>query len=250
MSSAPPTIFDPARRVARYARVAGLQRREDAARYVIDDMIDEVTERLAFVRRPAGTAAVVGDWTGALATALERAGHAVTRFGPATLDEERPWPVSGFDLLVSIGTLDTVNDLPGALVHMRQALAPGGLAIASMVGGASLRNLRSAMQDADGDRPAARMHPLVDPRSAPGLLQRAGWTNPVVDMQRLIVRYSSLDRLVADLRAQGLGGVLASPAPPLTRDGRERARAAFLARADDDGKVSETFEIVTLTGGR
>ncbi|KLE35513.1 methyltransferase domain-containing protein [Aurantiacibacter luteus] len=250
MTEAPPLIFSPVRRRSRHARIAGLQRREHAARYVIDDMIAEIAERLAFVRREPGAAAVVGDWTGDLAAYLERSGHAITRFDAATLDEELPWPTGEFDLVVSLGTLDTVNDLPGALVHVRQALAPRGMAIATMVGGASLGKLRRAMQEADGDRPAARMHPLVDPRSAPGLLQRAGWSNPVVDTQRLTVRYSSLDVLVADLRAQGLGQVLASVPPPLTRAACERARAAFMAQADADGKVSETFEIVTLTGGR
>ena len=50
--------------------------------------------------------------------------------------------------------------------------------------------------------------------------------------------------------AQGLGNVLASAAPPLTRTMRERARAAFLAAADADGRVSERFEILTLSGWR
>lgn len=248
MHSAPPTIFSPHRRRARFARIAAMQQRDGAARYVLDDMIEEALERLAFVRQPPGKAAVVGDWSGAMAQTLEAQGHRVSSFAPSSLEEEHPWPEGGYDLIVSLGTLDTVNDLPGALVHVRCALAPGGLAIASMVGGGSLNNLRMAMLAADGDRPAARMHPLVDPRSAPGLLQRAGWRDPVVDTQRLTVRYASLDRLIADLRAQGLGNVLASPAPPLTRAGLERARAAFLGQADADGRVSETFEIVTLTG--
>jgi len=110
--------------------------------------------------------------------------------------------------------------------------------------------LRRAMFEAEPDRPAARMHPLIDPRSCPQLLARAGWSDPVVDTQTLTVRYSSLDRLVQDLREQAMGSVLESPAPPLTRAARDCARAAFLAQADEDGKVSETFEIITLTGRR
>ena len=60
--------------------------------------------------------------------------------------------------------------------------------------------------------------------------------------------YRSLDRLIADLRAQGLGNVLASPAPPLGKAGLERARQAFAAEADAQGRVVETFEILTLSG--
>ena len=87
------------------------------------------------------------------------------------------------------------------------------------------------MMAADGERPAARMHPMVDVRSAAQLLQRAGWSDPVVDSRTLKVSYRSLDKLVSDLRDQGLGSVLASPAPPLTRKGLERARSAFLEGA-------------------
>jgi hypothetical protein len=91
---------------------------------------------------------------------------------------------------------------------------------------------------------------LVDPRAAPALLQRAGWKDPVVDTHHLTVRYSSLERLIADLRDQGLGNALAKPAAPLGKASLARARAAFSAQADADGKVSESFEIVTLTGRR
>lgn len=165
-------------------------------------------------------------------------------------DPARPIEGGPFDLITVVGQLDAVNDLPGALIHIRNALRPGGLAIASFIGGQSLLRLRAAMLAADGDRPAARIHPMVDARAAPQLLQRAGWKDPVVDTHVLTVRYSSLDRLVHDLRDQGINGALADRAPPLGKAALARARAAFLEQADADGKVSETFEIVTLTGRR
>ena len=64
----------------------------------------------------------------------------------------------------------------------------------------------------------------------------------------LTVRFGSLERLVGDLRAQALGNVLASTAPPLTRAMRAKAEAAFRDAADADGRTSERFEIVTLSG--
>jgi SAM-dependent methyltransferase len=169
---------------------------------------------------------------------------------PADLDLEAPYPAGDFDLIVVMGLLDAVNDLPGALIHLRAAVAPGGLIIAHFIGGQSLPALRAAMFAAEPDRPAARIHPLVDPRAAPGLMQRAGWKDPVVDTHALTVRYSSFDRLVADLRDQGLGNALAKPAAPLGKAALARARSAFAARAEADGKTAETFEIITLTGRR
>ena len=243
-----PTIFSPRRRAMRQARAANRAGRPDAARFLADDMIEDTLERLAFLRHEPERALVLGDWTGTLASALAARGAEVAL--PAGIDLEAPYPLGGFDLIVVTGLLDAVNDLPGALIHLRNALAPGGLVIAHFIGGQSLPALRAAMLAAEPDRPAARIHPLVDPRAAPGLLQRAGWKDPVVDTHALTVRYSRLDRLVDDLRDQALGNALAKPAAPLGKASLAHARAAFAARSDADGKTPETFEIVTLTGRR
>ena len=131
-TSAPPAIFDPARRVAARRRMRVLQTRPGAARFVVVDMVEDVLERLAFLRFEPRRALVIGDWTGSLAEALQAGDADIVRADPApgagelALDEEQPFPVAGFDLVVSLGLLDTVNDLPGALIHMRAALAPGG----------------------------------------------------------------------------------------------------------------------------
>lgn len=243
-----PTIFCARRRDMRRARAQGRASHPGAARFITEDMIEDTLERLAFVRHEPRQVMVLGDWTGALTAALRAQGADVTQ--PESLDLEAPYPTGGYDLIVVLGLLDAVNDLPGALIHLRAALAPGGLVIAHFVGGQSLPALRAAMLAAEPERPAARIHPLVDHRAAPALLQRAGWKDPVVDTHALQVRYSSLDRLVADLRDQGLGNALAKPAGALGKAARGCARAAFAARADADGKVSEIFEIITLTGRR
>jgi hypothetical protein len=243
-----PTIFSAHRRTLRLTRARHRSAASDAARFIAEDMIEDTLERLAFLRHEPAQALVLGDSIGTLAASLREQGAAVEE--PATLDLEAPHPSGGHKLIVVLGLLDAVNDLPGALIHLRNALAPGGLVMTHFIGGQSLPVLRAAMFAAEPDRPAARIHPLVDPRAAPGLLQRAGWKDPVVDTHTLTVRYSSLDRLVADLRDQGLGNALAKPAAPLGKAALARARAAFAARADADGKTAETFDIITLTGRR
>ncbi len=243
-----PTIFSPRRRAMRLARALARARLPDAARFIADDMVEDTLERLAFLQHETAKALVLGDWTREIGAALRAKGAAVSE--PTGLDLEAPHPEGGYDLIVVLGLLDAVNDLPGALIHLRAALAPGGLVMVHFIGGQSLPALRAAMFAAEPDRPAARIHPLVDPRAAPGLLQRAGWKDPVVDTHALRVRYSSLDRLVADLRDQGLGNALAKPAAPLGKDALARAQSAFAALAEADGKTAETFEIITLTGRR
>ena len=248
MATSPPQIFSPARRRAAMARARRLQRLPGAPHYLLDDMVEDVLERLGFLRHEPANALIIGEWTGTLAAALLARGTGVTELDPLAFDEERPLPVSGFDLVVSLAALDTLNDLPGALIHLRGALAPGGLMLASFAGAGSLAVLRAAMLEADGERPAPRIHPLVDVRAGGQLLQRCGFADPVVDSRPLRVRFGSLDALVADLRAQGMAGMLARHGPPLGKAAREQARQAFLARCDADGRVTETFEILTLSG--
>ena len=242
--AAPPLIFAPARRIAARRRARHLAQQPGVADYLLADMTEDVLERLAFVQHRPQSALLIGA-SGPLAAALTAQGCAATSANPADgFEQELPFPAGSYDLIASLGVLDMANDLPGALIHIRHALAPGGLAVASFVGAGSLPALRAAMLAADGQRPAPRLHPAVDVRAGGQLLQRAGWADPVVDSRSLSVRFSSLDSLVADLRAQALSNCLARSGPPLTRRQLATAREVF-----GQGTI-ETFEILTLTGWR
>ncbi|WP_298189236.1 methyltransferase domain-containing protein [Novosphingobium sp.] len=253
-SAPPPTIFAPTRRRGARARMRSLERRPDAPHFLAEDMADDVLDRLDFLRHEPARALLVGDTTGRLAAALAARGTEVVRADPApqpgedAIDEEQPLTRTGFDLIAHLGTLGTVNDLPGALLHIRRALAPGGLAIMTWCGAGCIPALRAIMAETDGERPAARLHPQVDVRAGGDLLQRCGFAEPMSDSRVLDVRYRSLRRLVADLRAQGLGNCLARPGPPLGKAGLARAEAAFAAMADGERRVTERFAILTLSG--
>ena len=247
-SKAPPRIFSRQRRKAGYRRALVRQSQRDAARYVLDDMVEDVLDRLEFMRFEPRRVLVIGDWTGTLALSLRGRGSVVDEENVRTLDEEKPLGGASYDLIVSLASLGRVNDLPGALLHLRSALNEGGMLIASLIGAGSLANLRRAMIAAEPDRPAARMHPLVDNAAASALMQRALFKRQVVDSRSLEVAYKSLDRLVSDLRDQALTSSLSSSAPPLGKAALQRARDAFLAGANDKGRAVERFEVLTLTG--
>lgn len=229
--------------------MARLQTSADAPRYIADDMADDVLDRLSFLRHEPKRALMISDWTGAVAAGLAALGATTETRDPVMIDEEAPiTTANGYDFIASLGTLDTLNDLPGALVHLRRALVDGGLMIACFMGAGSLATLRSIMLEADADRPSPRIHPQVDVRAGGQLLQRCGFADPVVDSHHIDVRFSSFERLIGDLRAQGLGNCLARPGSVLSKAALARAKAAFAARAEADGKVTERFEILTLSG--
>lgn len=242
-----PRIFSPERRRARYHRALSRQQAHEAARFVFEDMVEDIVERLDFTRAEPGSALVLGDVTGGLARALQSRGFEVESTGPDGLDEEKPFPRS-YRYILSLGLLDTLNDLPGALVHIRHALEPGGMMIAQCLGAGTLPAMRQVVQVADGARTHARIHPQIDRPAASGLLSRAGFAKHVVDSRSLRARYGAFDRLVSDLRDQGLTGVLADAPPAFTRSSWARALAGFEPLREEDGKVTETFEILSLTG--
>ena len=247
-SHAPPRIFSRQRRIAGLRRARVRQAHRDAARYLLDDMVEDVLDRLEFIRLSPKRVLVIGDWTSTLALSLRGGGADVTEADVASIDEEKPIEDGPYDLIVSLSSVDRVNDLPGALLHMRNALADEGIMIASFLGAGSLPHLRRAMLAAEPDRPAARMHPLVDNQAASALLQRALFKRQVVDGRSLTVSFAALDRLVSDLRDQALTSSLANAAPPLSKAARLRAAEAFSATANDKGRTLESFEILTLTG--
>ena len=243
-----PLIFELRRRAARAGRAALLSARSKTASWLAEEIEQDLIERLSFMRSEPKRALIIGPISGILSGHLQGLGCTVTTL--PHLDEEQPLPVTDCDLIVSLLRLDTVNDLPGALLHHRAALAEGGLFIASIMGAGSLSTLRQIMLSADGDRPAARIHPQIDNRAASALMQRANFARQVVDSHSLKVTYRSLDRLISDLREQALTNVLSDAPPPLTRATLARAKNAFEALKDGNGRVSESFELLTLTGWR
>lgn len=162
------------------------------------------------------------------------------------LDEERlPIAEGSLDLIVSLLTLHAVNDPVGALAQLRRALKPDGLLIAVVFGEETLAGLRAALYSAEAEtagRVAPRVIPFAGVRDWGAALQRAGFALPVVDLDRVRVRYESPDRLFRDLRGMGETSMLARRGGPLSRASVE----ALKLRLKEAPEVQ--FDLVTLTG--
>jgi hypothetical protein len=167
--------------------------------------------------------------------------------GGRTLDEEQLDLAPGsFDLCIAVGTLDTVGNLPEALLRLRFALKSDSLLIGAISGGDTLPTLRSAMRAADEQAGAAspHVHPRIEPSAFAHLLSSAGFAMPVVDVERIRASYRSLRHLVADLRRMGATNILRSRSrSPLTRSGLAAAEQAFKDMGTE-GRTTEKFEIL------
>lgn len=162
-------------------------------------------------------------------------------------------PAETFDCIFVCPGLEWANDLPGSLARLRQALKPDGVLLAAMLGGDSLHELRASWLQAEtavtgGASP--RVAPFCDIRDAGGLLQRAGFALPVVDTDRLKVRYDSALALMRDLKALGLSNVLAERRRSLvTPELIARVCAHYdQTFSDADNRIRATFQMIYLTG--
>ena len=235
--------------------------------FLLDRVAAELGERLGAVLRRFERAVDLATSTDAVRRALAATSQVETIIAAApdavsldptflrvAADEEAlPFADQSLDLVVSALALQFVNDLPGTLIQIRRALRPDGLLLAAMIGGNSLNELREAFAVAESEREGGispHVAPFADVRELGALLQRAGFALPVVDSDRLIVRYDSAFALMHDLRRMGATNMLSERRrSPLKRATVTRMAEIYAERfADDDGRVRATFEIVWLSG--
>lgn len=161
-------------------------------------------------------------------------------------DEHPPIADGSLDLIISLLTLHTTNDLIGALAQYRAALKPDGLFIAAIFGEETLRSLREALYAAETQimgGVAARIAPFATMQELGALMQRAGFAMPVADLDSVRVTYQNPMQLLADLRAMGETAVLKRKSPALSRAVLKAALEYFTQT------YGETrFDIVYLTG--
>lgn len=258
-----PALFDRKllRRRQQRGRVLG------AETFLLDRVAEDVVERLSAVLRRFDRAVDLGTPADNLRRALAASGkvgvliaaspdaeQSDPGFLRVAVDEEAlPFAAGVLDLVVSALTLQFVNDLPGTLIQIRRALKPDGLFLAALIGGDSLSELRDAFAAAESEIEGGvspRIAPFADIREMGGLLQRAGFALPVVDSDRLTVRYGSVLALMHDLRRMGATNVLRERRrKPLSRATLNRLGEIYAERfADADGRLRATFEIVWLSG--
>ena len=251
---------------ARRRERAHAQNAEGAA-FLLDIAANELADRLAVVERHFETAVELHGGTGATArlclatgkigsisrvetsSAFASAGEVVAE---ARL-EDVPLAPGSVNLVLSPLALHLINDTPGTLIRVRQALKPDGLLLAAIPGAGTLAELRDVLLAAEAELTGGaspRVIPFADVRDIGGLLQRAGFALPVVDTETYTVRYDSLFSLMRDLRAMGMANPLVGRSRiPVSKRFFLRAAELYAERySDPDGRVRATFSIIYASG--
>ena len=230
--------------------------------FLMDLVADEMADRLSVAERTFDKGVELFGVTGATARACLSTGKvkSMTRVeleGTTSADadvtlaalEHLPLEPKSVNLVISPLNLHLTNDTPGVLVQIARALVADGLFLAAIPGSGTLQELRDVLLSAEAELTGGaspRIIPFADVRDVGGLLQRAGFALPVVDMENYTVRYDTIFDLMKDLRAMGMANPLAG------RSRRPASRALFLRAAelyaerysDPDGRIRATFSIL------
>lgn len=245
-------LFDSKLRAMRRDRAA----RTGAELFLFERAFDDCLDRILLIHRGFDRALLIGCPDPAWRDRLGRVAKEVDIRDPGSLFAaaaggapivEDCWEPeqNAYDLVLAVGTLDTVNDLPIALRLIRHAMTGDGLFIGVVAGGDSLPRLRAAMRAADAITGGAspHVHPRIEPSALSPLLVEAGFERPVVDVDRVEVSYPSLAKLVGDLRAMGATNSLRLRPPVLSRAQREAAARHFAGLGPRE-RTTETFELL------
>tara|TARA_B100000686_G_C16769564_1_gene964142 strand:+ start:33 stop:896 length:864 start_codon:yes stop_codon:yes gene_type:complete len=173
---------------------------------------------------------------------------------PVIYDEELfPFSEKTFDLVTSNLTLHWLNDIPGALHQIRNVLKPDGLFLGAMLGGDTLIELRRSLLEAEiqnSSSVSSRTSPVLDLTEAGLLMQRAGFSLPVIDTDTITVSYNDIFSLMHELRAMGETNALISRSRKFLSRKTLAAAASFYKNnyPAENGRIRATFQIIWLTG--
>ena len=168
-----------------------------------------------------------------------------------TDEENPPFATNQFNLIISILNLHLVNDLPGCLIRLKDSLKPNGILIASLFGGDNLPQLRETLIKTElqifaGISP--RINPSIEIKQLGGLLQRAGFTSPVIDRDCVEVHYKNPIDLLHDLQNMSETNILIGRnkkylGKKFWQKFSENYRHSYRV---NEKEVSANFEILTL----
>jgi malonyl-CoA O-methyltransferase len=131
---------------------------------------------------------------------------------------------------------------PGrAIAEVLGVLRPGGLFAFSSLGPDTLHELRESWAAADQ---ATHVNTFVDMHDLGDALLHAGFADPVIDSDRVIMNYESVPGLMQDLRNLGAANVNQSRRKSLTGKGRLTKMLQAYETKRMGGKLPATYEVI------
>jgi len=154
--------------------------------------------------------------------------------------ENLPLADASSDMIVSSLALQWC-DLESAFAHFRRVLKPGGLLMFSTVGPDTLKELRYSWSQADG---FAHVSAFIDMHDIGDALMRAGFSDPVMDVENITLTYPNVNKLMKDLKGIGSRNALEGRVKGLTGKKRLQKMIETYETFRKDDVLPATYEVV------
>ena len=189
---------------------------------------------------------VAADIAPGMIAAARRRSRLWRRFDCALADAHAlPFEDRRFDLVFSNLMLQWADPLDAALGEIRRVLRPGGLLLASSFGPETLQELRAAWAEADDH---VHVNRFIDVHDFGAAMQRAGFAEPVLDVDRHRAWHPDVPSLMRELKRIGAHNVNAGRSRGLTgRTRLARMVAAYERRRESRG-LPATWQVVYAVG--
>jgi malonyl-CoA O-methyltransferase len=152
-----------------------------------------------------------------------------------------PLADASIDLIFSNATVQWSNDLQGTLKEFRRVLRDDGLLIFTTFGPDTLFELREAWAEVDGHR---HTNQFLDMHDVGDAMLRAGFAQPVLDVDRIRLTYGAAEDLMRDLKHLGAHSVAEGRNPAITGRARLAAVKQAYERFRRDGLLPATYEVI------
>lgn len=148
------------------------------------------------------------------------------------------------DLVVTNFMLQWCDNLDVVLSEIRRVLRPEGLLMLSSLGPDTLKELRQAWVAVEGEAGHNRMNHFIDMHDLGDALIRAGFGQPVMDVELYTLTYDQPMGVIKDLKAIGATNAQAGRDNNLTGKTKFKAMLAAYEQARRDNKIPASYEVV------
>jgi len=155
--------------------------------------------------------------------------------------ESLPLVKNSAELVFSSLMLQWCNDLDAAFTQIKNTLKRQGLFLFATLGPDTLKELRSSWAEVDDE---LHVNTFIDMHDVGDALIRAGFVEPVMDVENIIMTYEDCSSLMQDLKTLGANNANDDRSKGLTGKNKIESLGAAYEKYRSEGRLPATYEVV------
>jgi len=161
--------------------------------------------------------------------------------------ENLPFAKNSIDLIFSNATLQWCNDLDHTFAEFKRVLRPDGLLMFSTFGPDTLKELRDSWRTADAlssNEYPTHVHDFIDMHDIGDAMLRAGFSDPVMDVENFTLTYPDAYQLMRELKTLGAHNMASERRHSLTGKTRIKNMVAAYETLRINDNLPASYEVV------